>query len=534
MLGLFLRVTAVTDAVPAFGLDQLRAAIQNSGATTISEIVPILRRNLGSNFTLIHHSESVQTATVLKPRVVFWDEQAGFAVSFNSDDSTERENNSLEMWQFDFSRSRFNFLRQQFPLAKSELGQVQFKPRAEESCHECHGADPRPIWAEYPKWPGVIGADDDLVKGKDRKIYDSFRQLAPTNSRYLPLFAEPTTASPSYPFRDDDKKTKEIAISATLRPNLRLNLLIARLNARRTVRMMRENPDYRQNIPTLLYGFLGCDGNGIQRTPLELTELAGINILDLDPRLPYTSRRKAELAQGSSYFDGSASMNELLANQIFLDAVRLDPSYGEFYAPRTLRQKYFRGPLANELDLDIHDKFDQLGLWIPTPFAAQDVKKKHREPIQYHLWENWKTSCAFLKGRTTAEKRAAIQPKALPFATSGISISKVQRFLNPNAFHLYRAYCAECHAHDGRPGNFHIENLDDIRSYLSKNGRTLIDKVALDKMPRGRADWSDRERADWERDRPRMLRELETTWRRLLSSQRAFLDSGSSQVKNTD
>src|SRR5581483_7258195 len=101
----------------------------------------------------------------------------------------------------------------------------------------------------------------------------------------------------------------------------------------------------------------------------------------IDVRDEYDEPKDGAIQWTSSYFDGSASMKELLANAIFKDAVANDPAYDNAYSPRGLLAKYHRGPLVNNMDLTINARMDELGLWVPTPFPAEEVEKKHREPF---------------------------------------------------------------------------------------------------------------------------------------------------------
>lgn len=174
-------------ALASFGIDDFKRAIETSGASTLQQAVPILSKNLKSNFTAVYHSNSVQAATERDPRVIFWDESSDFAATFSGAGSGD-DRDAIEMFQFDPKTARFEFLRQTFPLQRNSAGQPDFSPKRETSCLACHGADPRPIWAEYPTWTGVFGSDNDLLHSPEKELFENFVAYAGTSPLYGSLF----------------------------------------------------------------------------------------------------------------------------------------------------------------------------------------------------------------------------------------------------------------------------------------------------------------------------------------------------------
>ena len=488
----------------SFGINEFKHGIEESGASTLAQAVPILAKNLKSNFTAVYHSNSVQGGTERDPRVIFWDEGSGFAATF-SGDPLGSEHDAIEMFQFDSKTARFEFLRQVFPLSKTSTGLPDFSPKREASCLSCHGKDPRPIWAEYPSWSGVFGSDNDLLKAPEKTLFESFVSYAENNLLYGALFPPDIRKGwPSYPYREETGPIAKIRNSATFRPNQRLGQLATRLNAARAMRLIRQSPNYRENIPALLYGFLGCNGNGIQQTPAALTSLAAISLLDLDLRVTFKAESQtiAELAEGPSYFDGSASMNELIASKIFEDAVEFDKSYDEAYFPRGLFNKYKPGPRINMMDMALNIRMDGLGTWIPTPFRTEEVEKKHRELFNEDFRQNWENTCAFVKKRMPVGQIAGLQPTTLaPIARPGGSEVAVKK----DAFGYFQQYCARCHD-GGHSNGLHILKKEDLFGQAPR----LVDRIQRERMPLGRNDWTAQNRAEWERDRPLMIKALES------------------------
>lgn len=491
-----------------FGLPELKNAIEQSGASEIEDVLPILERKFGSNFTVVYDSDSAQDSTLQNPRIVMWDEYAGLVATFNGHVS-EAESNVMEMIQFDFNSAQFNFLRQTFPLARSSQGTPQFAPTAPKDCKLCHGTDPRPIWAEYPKWPGVLGGDNDFVdasRPEDEHRYIEFVREASSHPRYRELFDKaPKLDWPTYPYRSETGPQEAVKNSATLRPNLRLTELLARLNALRVMRLIRKNPDYAKNIPALLYGFLGCDGNGIQKTPEALLKLAGVGILDIDLRTSFITDQAQTLASGESYFDGSGSMNELLANEIFKDAVALDPSYQDVYVPNKLRIKYRFKNQANTMDTEFNTRMDELGQWIPIPYPAEEMESKHRQQFTGLFREFWKNSCDFVEKKAAADALTAIKSSA---ASSPAKLTAEIPARPKDPLSLYQNHCAQCHE-GANAVDLSIHSVSDMKNYRDMFGQSLAEKIRLGIMPKGLQSLSPAARAEWERDKSWFLKDLE-------------------------
>ncbi len=203
------------------------------------------RRNLSfkhgvKNGALRGHPMEVKdlttTAHVEHPRVLMWDDDTGFTISFSGGPAdgikeANRSDGELHMMAYDPSSAEFAFWSVNLPIEQVD-GRWKIEPEqpSEESadCRRCHGAQSRPVWAMYPDWPGVFGSDtDELSKDNpeqkfERKALARFRSCVVPGSaaqancvdsgqlqgdehaRYTSLFDEKTAAGLAEDFKDID------------------------------------------------------------------------------------------------------------------------------------------------------------------------------------------------------------------------------------------------------------------------------------------------------------------------------------------
>ena len=132
----------------------------------------------------LEHADLTTTAKLEEPRVLMWDEDTGFTISFNGgpiEDSTEdqRSERELHMMAFDDASTEFSFWSVVLPIVSAK-GEWQLHPtqptEPKVNCRRCHGEVARPIWAMYPDWPGVFGSDTDEVSKNN--AHQSFEREA--------------------------------------------------------------------------------------------------------------------------------------------------------------------------------------------------------------------------------------------------------------------------------------------------------------------------------------------------------------------
>tara|TARA_R110002096_G_scaffold436061_1_gene666641 strand:+ start:27322 stop:29325 length:2004 start_codon:yes stop_codon:yes gene_type:complete len=183
--------------IEAFLCQVIATPAVDGKAQTMSELIARLPYRFRRNLTFKHgrqqsmlrghaleESDLTTTATLEEPRVLMWDEDTGFTISFNGgpiegsseDQRSERE---LHMMAFDDAKAEFSFWSVDLPIvAKNDEWQLHPSQPTDRKvdCRRCHGAVSRPIWAMYPDWPGVFGSDTDELTKKN--AHQSFEREA--------------------------------------------------------------------------------------------------------------------------------------------------------------------------------------------------------------------------------------------------------------------------------------------------------------------------------------------------------------------
>lgn len=118
---------------------------------------------------------------------------------------------------------------------------------------------------------------------------------------------------------------------------------------------------------------------------------------------PYASPNDNNAANGSShhftsYFDGSATTDELLVALILSDLAAEEGSpYGALYELQSLRQKYERFATRYVLDRPFFEAMDALGAWFPLPYPRALEEPHHRETFTPEFRAQYEAVCAQLR-----------------------------------------------------------------------------------------------------------------------------------------
>jgi len=81
----------------------------------------------------------------------------------------------------------------------------------------------------------------------------------------------------------------------------------------------------------------------------------------------------------TSYFDGSASLDELLALAMLDDLAAKDPTLAALYRPMSLTEKYGDITARYAIDRPFFDDMDRLGRWLPLPYPDHLGAVHHRD-----------------------------------------------------------------------------------------------------------------------------------------------------------
>lgn len=200
-----------------------------------------------SNFTLIKIPQGDQQGSPKYPRAIMFDGE--LMVTFTGD-PLARGNDNLDMIQLRPS-GQPEFRRITFPSPKNDLQTAQFSEANPKVCFGCHHG--RWIWGFYQEWKETYGHLDDAMFSKSEipnrrggpSITDDgwsllFRDYQLTTAKTGPYrFLRPPTGSEYSPYG------VEVFGPVLYRPNYRLGLSIARMNARRVFKRAQSHPLYK-------------------------------------------------------------------------------------------------------------------------------------------------------------------------------------------------------------------------------------------------------------------------------------------------
>ena len=252
----------------AFDDVRLRALLQKNPATgrpvdSIDELVPLLPRQLRSNFTFVYDSRSPFHSSISPeyPRTLLFTDDGRFVLTFTGD-PRQPGYDLLETISFDDTSARFKLHAYLLPAAARR----GWRPSAEASnCASCHGSDPRPIFDSYPLWPGFYGSvldtfSRDRLGTSEGAKYRAFLQRPAKAAPYKDLlFPTGSSVSPYLDPRRVARNAVELE-PTTMRflPNTRLGMALTELNRARIYRKLAAGRDYAANEKHLLAELLEC------------------------------------------------------------------------------------------------------------------------------------------------------------------------------------------------------------------------------------------------------------------------------------
>jgi hypothetical protein len=392
-----------------------------------------------------------QSADPNLPRAILWDERNGYTVSYNGAGPGQLAGQRLDILRFHASTKKFHLEQVDFPLQRP--GKLVF---GTSDCLTCHGPQGRPIFSMYPDWPAFYGSDNDelLAENEAQRAeladYTAFMgDAALTHPRYRPLFQEDMLKRrlgielyPTYPYRyelavDQDDPSRAFSF----RPGLRLGLLYNRQMAQHLSARLQVHKNFPKLGKFFLYNLLQCapvstDTNKTlvqyQRalaeakkltgaTPASRTStlmdyramwgLMGMKLNDVDIRFSYnhsgydnTDASKDVMAVGyignyfNAYFDGSATIDELVAGQLYEYYAARHPGLKDLVTLRGLTAKYGRFSQRMAFDGEFFKEMDKSSRWIPTPYPSQLAEVHHREVFQRRFGEEHGKLCQALEG----------------------------------------------------------------------------------------------------------------------------------------
>jgi hypothetical protein len=433
--------------------------VDRPNVTTLDQVPAILPGDFLINFVLKHgnkikgerghliETKVSQSSDPLLPRAIIYDERTAFTVSYNGGAPEQTANQRLDLLSFDFGKKAFSLQQIDFPIAPSH------PQLATTDCATCHGPNLRPIFSMYPDWPSFYGSDNDELTGdvaveeKEFADYRAFRaKTVPTHPRYSPLYFDKRVESrlglkmyPSFPYRPDvSERIRDTSRAFAFRPALRLGILYNRLMAQSVGQRIKEHKNYDEFGPYFLFNLLECNWSANSASaraawasrvekalgkPAKIRDgglldyrqalaLFDLRVNDIDIRYSYNhagyenedaSKKPMELGYigryFNSYFDGSATIDELLATQLHADMTKNRRGFKVPATPRGLTTKYQHLEERFKLDENFFRQMDRHGMWLPIPYPLSLNDVHHREGFGPELVAHHRGMCTALESQ---------------------------------------------------------------------------------------------------------------------------------------
>lgn len=226
----------------------------------------------------------------------------------------------------------------------------------------------------------------------------------------------------TYPFRQDILTVSTAySRSFSFRPGLRLGIVYNRLNAQAVFEKIKNHPHFNRLSAFVLQSLMQCDWpvekfpktrtsvdlylknlleshpqwitkSSLQLNYHQLWRLFNLSIQDVDIRFSYNHEgysnldaRQKIMSPGyigryhNSYFDGSATIDELLSAKIANEITKEIPQFLNQVRFRGLTEKYQKFETRYAYDKNIFKTYDDLGQWIAIPYPELIFNTHHRE-----------------------------------------------------------------------------------------------------------------------------------------------------------
>lgn len=246
-----------------FNYSDYRKIVDSRDVRTKADFLNKLPSDVLQKFTFITKSDSLQRhgVTEKRPRVMRFRTDGKFMLTYTTE-KMQNQPDTIEAIFFDDATRKFNFIHTEF-LTEDDIN-PQHRTKTilnPKSCMGCHGGqDPRPNWAQYDKWKGTFGQNDDFLGALGDTVepvqYATMRkELA--NTPELSTLPWPHRSSDDfelYPYINVNK-----LMNYNSRPNAHFTIVQSRLNAQRLARKFSEAPQAHKYQWSLLAHSLGCD-----------------------------------------------------------------------------------------------------------------------------------------------------------------------------------------------------------------------------------------------------------------------------------
>jgi hypothetical protein len=165
----------------------------NSNDDSIDAFVGLLPKSYRRHFSMVHRSFSIQKATPLAPRVIMYGTDAKLMMTFNGGHDFEGKamagGDSIEIIEWNTQKKTWDFSEITFDSNKRALHNTN-----PQKCVMCHAGTPKPvdfkniglykdklkpIFPQYPFWPGFYGSVNDIVGLESSQSRDTIMRNLP-------------------------------------------------------------------------------------------------------------------------------------------------------------------------------------------------------------------------------------------------------------------------------------------------------------------------------------------------------------------
>ena len=240
LLALLLLAGSAAAAAADFDYQALRDLIDHDHIDSIETLLAALPAPMRSHYVLVFASRSLQQASLRDPRVILYGAEAHLMLSFNGDPG-EAGYDAVETAEYEPRQARFRFREIRF-LQSPTGPTVQYSLPDPQRCTQCHGDPARPVWDASPLWPGAYGEQYRANLGSVERVgLQRFLAQQPTHPRYR-LMLDAQRLAQRGAFAPD--AMLQYSGGQAEPPNAEFSLLLARMNAQRVARELREQDQY--------------------------------------------------------------------------------------------------------------------------------------------------------------------------------------------------------------------------------------------------------------------------------------------------
>jgi hypothetical protein len=330
--------------------EKLAAFIAANDVRTVEDLLAALPESLQESFVLMSSSRSLHRATPRQPRQILFGADARFLIAVSGVPDDPRYN-LVEFAEFEPRQGAYRFGTVDFNAGgRVETGQTL--------CESCHGRPARPIWGQYPTWPGAYADNEGRIDPASKADFAAFAAAAPQAPRYRGLrFAAGEGGATflltgrRYPYANTD-----------------FNHELGNTVALGTATRMRAHPDYARYFWAALAASpaLSCIDSDAWS---DLTRLINAAYAAIAARYPATSRPSvkaqrllgvdpapelsleklaAEAVSGTAGYwqTGAFRIDEAVAYQLLQDAMAADAEMRAAFAPQQKAIDYIARYLA--------------------------------------------------------------------------------------------------------------------------------------------------------------------------------------------